>query len=321
MDRRKFLQAATSVSAGLFTPALARQALAAPTPLSFASTTGAVGLVTQVIARNSLARRHNLALDVKILTPSAAEHTTLLGQTNTGIFATLSAAAVNMEGQDIVCFGPALFMHSSLLVWKDSPYRTLEDLKGKRISLLNKVSGAYRGMQLVASWHQLDLEKDFQLVTAPPPAIITFLERKQVDAIVIHEPLVSKLLTSGDFRIVLEMNDEWKQRTKKDWLFLSLAAHDAWLKGNSDTARRLLDAVLEATHQIRSNPDLIAAEAKFLGLQTKAQIDLAVQRMPKIFPTEWNAATVEDAMEAVKHAVEMGQIKAVPKTNFVRVLS
>lgn len=320
MNRRDFLEVAGAVSAGMLAPGLARTAYAEAAALSFASTTGAVGLTTQVVARNSIAKRHGLTLDVKILSPGAAEHATLIGETNAGIFATLAAADVDVKGQDMVCFGPALYMHSSLMVWKESPYQSLADLKGKRISLLSKVSGAYRGMQLLASWQGLDFEKDFQLVTAPPPAIIAFLERKQVDAIVIHEPLVSKLLTSGKFRIIFEMNDVWKKKMKSDWLFLAFAAHEKWLKRNQARARRLLDTLLEAARDIRSHPELVGAEAGFLGLKSKAQIELATQRMPKIFPTEWNEASVHEALEGVRAGIAMKQISGMPQGEFIRVL-
>lgn len=320
MNRRDFLEIAGAVSAGMLAPGFARTALAEGTALSFASTTGAVGLTTQVVTRNSLAKQHGLALEARVLSPAGAEHATLIGQTNAGIFSTISAAEVDLKGQDIVCFGPALYMHSSLIVWKDAPYQTLADLKGKRISLLNKVSGAYRGMQLLASWQGLDLEKDFHLVTAPPPAIITFLERKQVEAIVIHDPLVSKLLASGNFRIIFEMNDVWKQKMKGDWLFLGYAAHEKWLTDNRATAQRLLDTLLEAAQDIRSHPDLIGAEAEFLGLKSKEEISLATERMPKIFPIEWNEASVHEALEGVRAAVTMKQIPGMPQGKFIRVL-
>ena len=42
--------------------------------------------------------------------------------------------------------------------------------------------------------------------------------------------------------------------------------------------------------------------------------------MPRIFPTEWSEATVAGAMEAVREAARLGQIKQVPVQEFVTVL-
>lgn len=321
MKRRDFLETLAGVSAGVVGSALPGIARAAPAEVRFASTTGAVGLETQVIAREALAKKHGLSLGVRIMNPASAERMVLLGQADAGPFAIISAAGVDAKGQDVICFGPLLYMHSYMLVWNDAPYHRLADLKGKRISLLNKFSGAYRGMQLIASWHGLDLEHDFKLVTAPPPAIMTFLQRKQVDAIVIHEPLVSKLLATGKFRILLGMNDEWKQRMKTDWLFLSVTAHRKWIDRNPSTARRLVDTIVESCRRIKADPELIAKEADFLGLKTKAEIDLAVQRMPRIFPTVWDEATIASAMEGVRDAVKLKQISGMPNFKFMRVVT
>ncbi len=321
MKRRDFLRGMTGASVGLLSAIPRRIAVAEPTALRLASTTGAIGLITQVIARESLAKQHGLTLDVRVLNPDAAEKLVLLQQADAGGFPVISAASVDLKGQDIVIFGPFLYMHSFVLVWKESPYRTLADLKGKSISLLDKISGAYRGMQIVAAWQGLDLERDFHLVTAPPPAVIAFLERRDVDAIVIHEPLVSILLAEGKFRVLLGMNDEWKKKMKTDWLFQGLAAHRSWLERNPDAARRLLDVVLEGCRRIRAAPDLIAAEAAFLGLKSPAAIALAKQRMPQIFPTEWNASVVGNVLDIVREAVRMKQIPEMPSKNFVSELS
>lgn len=321
MNRRDFIETLAGVCAGAFGSSISSSVIAAPNEVKFATTTGAVGLQTQVISRKGLAKAYDLSLSVNVLTPASAEKMVLLSQADAGPFPILSAAAVNTQGQDIICFGPLLYMHSYVLVWKEAPYQELSDLKGKRISLLNKFSGAYRGMQLIASWNGLDLEHDFQLVTSPPPAIITFLQRKQVDAIVMHEPLVSKLLASGKFRILLGMNDEWKKRMKGNWLFLALAAHRSWLERNTATARRLAEMILKSSRLIKEDPSLISAEADFLSLKTKGEIDLAVERMPKIFPTEWDAATIGNAMDAVHEGVQLKQIPAVPSFEFMRVLT
>ena len=325
MRRRVFLGTIGGASATL----VARRARAqsgtgtpsgASGAITFASTTGALGLVTQVVKRAKLDEKFDLKLDVKVLDPAGGEKTVLLRQVDTGLFPVISAADVNTKGQDIVLFGPLLYMHTFLVVWNDSPVRQLADLKGKKIGLLDKVSGNYRGMQILAARAGGDFERDFQPVTGPPPAVITFLQRKQVDAIVIHEPLVSKLLAEGNFRVVMGMNDEWKKQSRQNWLFLCLAAHREWLDKNRPAAIRLAAMLLDASRMVARDPALVAAEAEFLGLKTKAEIDLARERLPPFFPTEWNEATVASVMETVREAARLKQIREVPAKEFVTVL-
>jgi non-ribosomal peptide synthetase component E (peptide arylation enzyme)/ABC-type nitrate/sulfonate/bicarbonate transport system substrate-binding protein len=319
MERRAFLRTVGGASATLAATA-PRRAAGQPPSLSLATTTGAVGLVTQVVKRAGLDARHGLRLDIKVLDPAGAEKAVLLRQVDAGLFPVVSAADVNTRGQSIVLFGPLLFMHTYVVVWKDSPYRTLGDLRGKKVALLDKVSGAYRGMEILVAREGGAFEKDFQVVTAPPPAVITFLQRKQVEGILIHEPLVSKLLAEGTFRTIMALNDEWKRTARQDWLFLCLAAHQEWLERNAAAAGRLAAMMLEASQMVNRTPDLVEAEAGFLGLKAKAEIDLARERLPRFFPTEWNEAAVANVMETVREAVRLKQIPQAPAGEFVRIL-
>lgn len=316
--RRAFLRTA---GAGLGLVAVSpRIGRAQPAALTFGSTTGAVGLVTQAIKRLDLERKYDVKLDAKVLDPAAAEKAVLLRQVDAGVFPVLTAADVRDKGQDIVIFAPLLYIHIHLVVWNDSPAQTLADLRGKRIGILDKVSGAYRGLQVLAARGGLEFERDFQPVTGPPPALVTFLQRKQVDALAIHEPIVTKLLAEGTFRVVMGFNEEWKKAGKGDWIFVGAGAHRDWLTKNRAAAKRLADMLVDAERQLSRTPDLIEAEAEFLGLKSKADIELARQRVPRIFPTEWSDAAVAAAMEPVREAARLGQIKQVPTQELLTVL-
>lgn len=317
MKRRDFLELAGGASAALLASGLGRVAAAEPTKLKFASSSSSVGMITQVVARKGLAAKHDLDLDVSIVNPDAAAKMVLLGQADAGLFPVMTAADVDLKGQDIVLFGPLLYMHSYVLVWADSPYQSLADLKGKRISALDSISGAYRGMQVLASWQGLDFEKDFQIVTAPPPAVISFLERKQVEAIVLHEPLVSILLAQGKYRVLMSMNDEWRKKKNQDWLFLCVGAHRSWIDKNRAVAQRLAATLLEASRQIRAEPSLITAEAEFLALKSPKEIALAQERMPAIFPADWNKEVIASVMDSMQEAARMKQIESVPSGEIV----
>ncbi len=318
MNRRAFLRAGSA--AGVWALAQPAPARAQPASLSFASSTGAVGLTTQVVRRLDLEKKYDVKLDLKILDPAGAEKALLLRQVDAGLFPVVTAADLYGRGQEIVLFAPLLYMHIYVVTWNDAPAQTFADLRGKRIGVIDKVSGAYRGLQALAARAGFDFERDFQPVTGPPPALVAFLQRKQVDALAIHEPIVTKLLVEGKFRIVMGLNDEWKKAGKGDWLFVCAGAHREWLMRNRPTAKRLADMFLDAMRQINRNPDLVEAEAEFLGLKSRAEIDLAKERMPRFFPTEWNEAAVTGAMESVREAARLAQIKQLPPQDFISVL-
>jgi NitT/TauT family transport system substrate-binding protein len=89
----------------------------------------------------------------------------------------------------------------SIVVLKDSPYRSLADLSGKRIS----VSGLH-GQQTIAAQFVLqkagvDISK-VDIVETPTPSQPDLLKSKQVDAVVTVDPYTTMLQTSGLGRVV-----------------------------------------------------------------------------------------------------------------------
>ena len=78
--------------------------------------------------------------------------------------------------------------------------------------------------------------------------------------------------------------------------------------------------LLDAERQLSRTPDLVEAEAEFLGLKTKAEIELARQRMPRIFPTDWSDGDGRGRDGPVREAARLGQIKQVPAQELLTVL-
>lgn len=98
---------------------------------------------------------------------------------------------------------PAAPLAEALIVPKDSPLRSIADLKGKRIAL-NKGSNVHYLLLKILQAHQLKLE-DIQVVYLPPADARAAFERGAVDAWVIWDPffaaaeqqLGAKVLATG----------------------------------------------------------------------------------------------------------------------------
>ena len=84
------------------------------------------------------------------------------------------STAVNLvkSGADIRLIAPQIWSGNSWLVKKDAPYKSLGDLKGKKIGNFARVTGAYFFSAVIAKERKLDIEKDFQNVPAETGALI-----------------------------------------------------------------------------------------------------------------------------------------------------
>ncbi|MBI2954304.1 MAG: ABC transporter substrate-binding protein [Chloroflexi bacterium] len=307
--------AAPTVAPKAATPAAATPAAAAPKSLktvTFASTTGAMGLTSALIQKMGLDAKYGLKLDVKSMDPTATEKAIALRQIDAGNFSLLSA--VNSTNQDIptVVFAPVLYNHISVIVWKDSPYRSMADLKGKKIASPEKAGGAYTSAQVLARELGGDFEKDYQIITGPIAALPPYLERKDVEAILIHEPVASGLILSGNYRRLMAYTEEWQKLTGQPMFMNGIAAHRSWVEQNRDTAAALTKIMIEAHSYIRKNPEVFEQNKDVLGLKSADAVKMAQERMPAIYPDRWDNELVQNAKHIVDRAVEL-KITAPPK--------
>ncbi len=281
--------------------------------VTFASTSsGAVGLITEVIQKKGIDAKYGIKLDVKLFDPAAGEKAVLLKQTEVGLFPLVSAARAAAENVPVVIFAPMLYNHEYTIVREDSPYKSMADLKDKKIATLDKISGVYTSAQVFSKEVGGDFEKDYHIITGPPPAVISFLERGDVEAIIMHDPLVSNMLATGKYRQILAYSEEWKRMTGQPMFMIGLAAHRPWIEQNKAVAGSLNKMVLDATRYIVQHPEVFEENKKFLGLRDAA-VKLAEKRMLSIYPDHWDANLIRNAKHIIDRAVELKIVPEAPK--------
>ncbi len=319
LTRRSLFLLGAGAALGFLRTAASRASPLARVRLATVSS-GAVGFLTHVISRRTLDARYSLTLDLVPAEPAAAARMVLLKQVDAGLFPIISAARVINEGQSLSVFGPLLWNHNYGLTYADRPYRRLADLRGKRIATLDAISSTYQSSQLLAATQGLNFANDFQVVTSPAPAVLAFLQRGDVEAIIHFEPNIGNLLSTGKYKVFMDINTEWKRLFGQRMFSVGLAAHDQWINQHFDVARRLVQAVLAGARAIREDPEVFQQYADFLGLDTPAKIKAAQERMPGIYPTEWTRETAEAAELVIRHAVRLGILEKAPVRRVAVVL-
>ncbi|MGH3343190.1 MAG: ABC transporter substrate-binding protein [Carbonactinosporaceae bacterium] len=287
-------------------------------PVTFAASAGAssTGLVASVIKGEGLDAKHGLNMKVSEFAPDQAEQALLTGQVDTGFFGIISLAKVRSEGHDLTFMAPLQTNHGDVIVPAESQVKHLEQLRGQKIATLNPVSGLYTTMQVLAAEIGLSWEEDFNVISAPPPALVAFIEKNEVDGIVHFEPTTSQLLASGKYRSVMNLSEAWQQRTGRPLLMLGLAAEQSWIDENPEAARRLTATLRDATRLLSTDQELMANYLERFGLEPEV-VDTAKQRMAKIYITESAAKSAADARLILKRARELGIISEVPEPIFV----
>jgi ABC-type nitrate/sulfonate/bicarbonate transport system substrate-binding protein len=294
---------------GLMRPAIAQAPRSSLDKVQIWMAVGSIEFLWAVLKARKIDEKHGLNIEVTYLDANAINQGLMIGQVSVGSSQPITAAVANNAGKNLTMFGPTLWNNIAGVVPVNSPVTSLKDLVGKKVALLQKLSGVYTSTQVMAAELGLNFEKDFNVVTGPPPAVSAFLQRGDVDAAVQIEPLVSSLLLTGKYKIFLEVNQVWKQLTGQDMLLGALAAEQKWLDANKDVAKRIIAAITDTGKLIRSDLSVFDEFASTLQLKTPEEIAFAKKRLPGFYPSEWTPSSVANVKRIIDRADELGIVK------------
>ncbi|PHM19641.1 MAG: hypothetical protein CK604_10620 [Curvibacter sp. PD_MW3] len=257
-------------------------------------------------------------LDINYISsaPGQMQLQLLSGALHVSGYGALGIAEANLKDADIQMFAPLNLSHASWIVRGDSPYRSLQDLKGKRVATLPINTDTVRQAELTCALHGLDLKKDFQLSYGPALVSMALFERGDVDAIIAIEPNSTRLIAKGA-REIAKVRDLWSSATKQDTLFLvGHAARKSWLDKNPEAARIVAKAYLDVNRAIIRDPAIVKApqylEALGIPASETAAIDMLPRRIADVTAAKWDASVFRNLELQLDLGLKHGLISAKP---------
>jgi len=230
-----------------------------------------------------------------------------------GLMTPEASLRANVKGVPIRLIQPYQTSHMFVLVHKESPYKTVDELKGKPVALTSEVTTLYNLFDFIMRKRGMNIEKDLQLKKlGAPPAIIAVLEKKEVEAGLLWEAHVSRLLGTGKYRVVMGFRDELTRLLNTKVLpVIWLAGLEPWLKANADMIPRLRAAWTGAYRRIQEDEGHFRKYAKqFFGLEKPEDLSLGWQRTKGfLLPADFtwpDAASLKAGKGFLREGVEMG---------------
>lgn len=274
---------------------------------------GVFGLGGQYIIDKGLDREHGFILKPRWAGIPEIERLVAMGTIPVGLTTAESAVRANLKGTPVRLIQPFMTPHQQVLVREDSPYKSIEDLKGKPLALTPEVTALYNMFDFIMRKRGVNIEKYFQLKKISAPAgIIVTLEKGDVDGAILWEAHVSRLLATGRYRVIMALKDELARllHTKvkmQGWL----GSLDSWEKQNHDITSRIRAAWQEGIRGAQKDEAFFRKYAKkFFGLEEPEEVALGWKRtrtflLPPDF--RWPDASNLRAEETyLREATEMG---------------
>jgi ABC-type nitrate/sulfonate/bicarbonate transport system substrate-binding protein len=186
------------------------------------------------------------------------------------------------QGVDWVMIGvnPEGAYSQGLVARRDSGIRIPANLPGKRIGLLKETTAQF-GLMMLLRQHGIH-PNQVTLLDMPPQEQLVALENRKIDAAMIWEPWIQRMIHEASARVV-ETEGDSGIYTNVD----GYSVRRQWLRDNRETAMRFLRALLMANDVVQKDPGIaVHIWARELGIK-EAWAQAIYQDVPPPLIQEW----------------------------------
>lgn len=158
-----------------------------------------------------------------------------------------------------------------MLTQKDAPYKTLTDLKGKNYAVTSYAGTTFAISAMAFKAMGMDIMRDVNVKTFPPAVMQVEMERKGVDAGILWEPLVTKVLKIGNLRVLADPAEIYSKKFNRRFVQGSIGCTKDFFDNNREALRKYLQAInkgLNFTLQNKEEANKILA-ARWKGLTSE----------------------------------------------------
>ena len=276
---------------------------------------GQSGYIAALIDAKGIGAKHGLKINNLMMDFTEAANALKLGRATASAMQPSTAVNLLRSGTDIRLIAPQIWSGNSWLVKKDSPYKSLADLKGKKIGNFARVTGAYFFSAVIAREKKLDIEKDFQSIPAETGALIALLERGEVEAINMFEPHTTRLVLSDKYRVLLDFDEELEKLFGAPPLKSSVGMLRETIEKQPALVKAIRGAYVEAVKMIKAGQDKDFFEAKakeFFNLSTPEQIAAGMKQNRQNFADLWGESFFQSQNKILQSGISLGLL---PKVN------
>ncbi|RRJ96178.1 ABC transporter substrate-binding protein [Opitutaceae bacterium TAV4] len=197
---------------------------------------------------------------------------------------------------------------------KDSPLKSVAELKGKRIGVPGIGSAPWILATRAVAAEGIDVKSGVEWRAYPPGELKLALDRGDVDVIATLDPAARVILNTGTVKTIL---DQGKTEPFKDEYCCVVVVNGKVARDDQDTAARLTRAILKASKWVAANPQeaaIVSVERKHVGasVEVNSQVFTHLNYIPSV---QGGADAVETAALAMQQAGIL-----LPTTNVKKLL-
>ncbi|MGP0584749.1 ABC transporter substrate-binding protein [Paenibacillus timonensis] len=134
----------------------------------------------------------------------------------------------------------------SLVVKKDAPFQSLEDLKGKTLAVTKVGSLSDTGLREGLKTVNIDGDKDVQIINGGSGAtMLAAIESGKAAGGMVSEPTISQMVATGNYRVLYD--------PPYDFAGITVMAKTDWVDKNQDAMKRFLQISNEVNERVQKD--------------------------------------------------------------------
>ncbi len=219
---------------------------------------GTMGIGPAVIKKYGFDKKYGINLEVVSYSDQKSATAAIQsGSAEMVVFDWLAAARLRASGTPVVGIAPFLTYVNSVVVTRDSPLKTLADLKGKRVGVAHKTGFDWIIMQAAAQkLYKMDIGKDVEVREGAVPLLRGLIEKGDLDATQMWNSLAPEMLASGKYRTMVSIRDITQQMGLPTVPFLLFSMREDYAKQHSGNARAFVSAYRDAVEVLMKDEEV-----------------------------------------------------------------
>src|SRR5437762_5138210 len=259
-------------------------------------TGGAQEFVDFVMEGHGLLDQVGLKADkVKSLRPANVHLMVAERKVDIGFGGFTTMATARSQGKDIIVIYGVFSPVNMVFVRKDSPIKTLTDLKGKKLGVFGGPGSTTFGFLavLAKNWYGIDLFHDAELVTAPAPALLELLGKRDIDAALVGTVESIQTFAKDRYRVLADLSAEYKaHQGGRAPAHVIVATNEEFAKTHPDIVRDYLKAYKNALDYVHAHPEVWDEYAASIKIDQPAERALLREKMGPNLVENWDAAQI-----------------------------
>lgn len=203
--------------------------------------------------------------------------------------------------------------NNRIVVKADSPIKTFQDLKGKKVGQFGTTFLDWLIVRAAGKKaHDIDLQNDADLVQGAPPLLNQLLGRGELDAALQFSSLTYGPLARGEQRVVVDVPGIMSAAgLNPEAFYLQWIVSEQWLNAHSDALSRLDAVFAEAYEKLQSDDEIWEPLAKAIRITDPAVAHTYRDSARRIQNPSYNAQLIEPTQTLVDALVAIAGESAV----------